>query len=29
MGTAEEHYDETFHPKKITVVSKHTVIELM
>jgi len=29
MKAAEEHYDETFHPKKITVVSKHTAIELM
>jgi len=29
MNPAEEFYNKKFHPKKITVVSKHTVIELM
>ncbi len=29
MKTANEHYDAKFYPKKITVVSKGTVIELM
>ena len=29
MKTADKHYNAEFHPKKVTVVSKNTVIELM